>query len=185
MADAALIAPEEGRVLRRAGFTAAERTVGLVRVQIFSRATEAEARFSEQLQLRLPGPRQAIEAEGMQWCWSAPGEWVVSVPVGTEAVVIESLRSRCGDFFAVLNVITDSRVCLHLSGTNVRELLARGCTVDFHPDSFCVGHCASTRFADIPVMVLRPGEDGDFLLYVDSSYGDYLFKWLEAASRDC
>jgi sarcosine oxidase subunit gamma len=83
---------------------------------------------------------------------------------------------------AVLVDITDGIAAFEMHGPAVRDLLAQGCGLDFHPRSFPPGHCARTRFAQIAVLI-DCLDELRFVLYVSRSYAHYLQSWLiDAAS---
>jgi sarcosine oxidase subunit gamma len=175
----------QGGSLSRKYFTVRENTdCGLIRLQTFHRRAGQVDNVSAQLGLALPGPGAALDSGDMQLFWSAPGEWVIVVPRGSERARLMELQAKLDGLFAVLSVMTDSRVTLQLGGAQLRTVLARGSSVDFHPSAFTVGRCLSTRLAGVPVMlVVRPWEE--YLLFADRSVAAYLLDWLQAASRDC
>ena len=79
--------------------------------------------------------------------------------------------------------LTDGVAGLAVTGSAVRELLAKGCGLDLHPRSFPAGRCARTRFAQIP-LVMDCLEASRFELYAARSYEHYLHAWLDDAARE-
>jgi sarcosine oxidase subunit gamma len=82
---------------------------------------------------------------------------------------------------AVLVDITDGVAAFEAQGPAVRDLLAQGCGLDFHPRSFPPGLCARTRFAQIAVLI-DCLDELRFVLYVSRSYAHYLQSWLTDAA---
>jgi sarcosine oxidase subunit gamma len=72
---------------------------------------------------------------------------------------------------------------LQISGPEVRDLLAKGCSLDLHPPLFPPGCAARTRFAGMPVIVCCTGTSA-FELIVTRSYTDYLLSWLADAELE-
>ena len=72
---------------------------------------------------------------------------------------------------------------LQISGPEVRDLLAKGCSLDLHPPLFPPGRVARTRFAGMPVIVWCTGTSA-FDLIVTRSYTDYLLSWLADAELE-
>ena len=72
---------------------------------------------------------------------------------------------------------------IHISGPEVRDLLAKGCSLDLHPPLFPPRHAARTRFAGMPVIVCCTGTSA-FELIVTRSYTDYLLSWLADAELE-
>jgi sarcosine oxidase subunit gamma len=172
--------------IARDGFDVFEKIgLGLIRLQVFSRKADAVVLASERLGMSLPNAGKIATRQQEQWFWSAPGEWLIAVPEDAEMEVVNSLRAKLDGLFAVLSVITDSQVVLELSGQCLREVLARGSTVDLHPSRFGEGQCLNTRFAAVSVMLACPGAADPILLFADRTVATYLNRWLRAASADC
>ena len=58
------------------------------------------------------------------------------------------------------HALTDLRgglICIRLSGTRVRDVLAKGSTLDFHDRVFRVGHCAQTVLGKASMLIARLG----------------------------
>lgn len=185
MAELAAITPLQGRGLSQAQFSVRENSdYGLIRLQTFHRKAGQVENLSLQLGLALPGPGAMLAGGELQIFWSAPGEWVIAVPRGDERAALMELQAKLDGMLAVLSVMTDSRVALQLGGQQLRTILARGSSADFHPASFAEGRCLTTRFAGVPVMLVAlPGEE--CMLCADRSVAAYLLDWFSAASRDC
>ena len=185
MAELAAITPLQGRGLSRAQFSVRENSdYGLIRLQTFHRKAGQVDNLSMQLGLALPGPGAILASGDLQIFWSAPGEWVIAVPRGSERAALMDLHAKLDGLLAVLSAMTDSRVVLQLGGQQLRTVMARGSSVDFHPASFAEGRCLTTRFAGVPVMLVAlPGEE--CLLFADRSVAAYLLDWFEASSQDC
>jgi len=185
MAELPAITALQGKGFSRARFSVREiNNCGLIRLQTFHRKAGQVDNLSMQLGLALPGPGAMLADGEQQLFWSAPGEWVIAVPRGSERAALMELQSKLDGLLAVQSVMTDSRVVLQLGGQQLRAVLARGSSADVHPTSFAEGRCLTTRFAGVPVMLVAlPGEE--CLLFADRSVAAYLLDWFEAASRDC
>jgi sarcosine oxidase subunit gamma len=72
---------------------------------------------------------------------------------------------------------------IQIGGPEVRDLLAKGCSLDLHPPLFPPGHAARTRFAGMPVVVCCTGTSA-FELIVTRSYTNYLLSWLADAELE-
>lgn len=161
----------------------ARNDLGLLRVQIFDRDSEAAGRLEAALGFAPPGAGQMLERPRQNWCPSAPGEWVIVTPAGELGAVKAELSAALTGEFAVISEIGDSRVIFELVGEGLRGVLARGSTLDFHPRSFSQGDCRVTRFAGVPVMLVC--EEDRMLLLADISLQDYLAQWFAASSGRC
>jgi len=87
-----------------------------------------------------------------------------------------------GSAFRATNV-SDALARIEINGPEVRNLLAKGCSLDLHPPRFAPGRCARTRFAGMPVIVCCRGAS-KFECIVTISYVDYLLSWLADATLE-
>lgn len=111
-----------------------------------------------------------------------PGEWVIAwheYPASGLRQHIEPDLSRLG---LVLVGLTDGLVVFEVRGPAARDVLSKGCGLDFHPRVFPAGRCARTRFAQIPVLIECLEQPSRFELYVARSYSGYLHAWLTDAT---
>jgi len=122
----------------------------------------------------LPGPVHVLCV--------GPGEWLIvshEHPVSSLRECIEPDRRKR---YLVLVDLTDGFAGLDVQGSAAREIMSKGCGLDFHPRSFPAGRCARTRFAQIPVVIDCLDQPCRFELYVARSYVDYLRSWLTDAA---
>jgi len=101
--------------------------------------------------------------------WLGPDEWLV----------LGGREEDYPDAAAVVDV-SANRVCLELSGDDVEDVLAQGCTLDLHPSVFASGRCAQTLLARAQVIPHRTSEES-FRIFVRPSFAPYLRAWLEDA----
>ena len=111
-----------------------------------------------------------------------PGEWLVVSDERDASSLREQMQSDLAAQSIALVDLTDGMSTLEVQGPATRELLAKGCGLDLHPQSFPAGHCARTRFAQIPVIVECLDESARFGLYAARSYHNYLYAWLNDAA---
>jgi len=115
--------------------------------------------------------------------WLGPDQWLLTSESDSVADIITHIdEALSGQLFAA-NDMSSGLACFSLSGQSSRTLLAMGCGIDMHPDSFSAGQCIRTRFAQVPVFMVATG-DIEFDLYVDRSYAHYLHEWITAAGED-
>jgi sarcosine oxidase, subunit gamma len=107
----------------------------------------------------------------------APGEWLFISHEQDASNLREAFSPGLLQEGAVLVDSTDGIAAFAVEGPAVRDVLAQGCGLDFHPRSFPPGQCARTRFAQIAV-VLDCLDEARFELYVSRSYAHYLQAWL-------
>lgn len=108
---------------------------------------------------------------------TAPGDWLLVSSEHTAAELGAELSADLSIQGLVLTDLSDGLVIMELRDPYVRELLAKGCGLDFHVSAFIPGMCARTRFAQLPVVLLCKAENA-FELFVARSYAVYLRMWL-------
>lgn len=69
-----------------------------------------------------------------------------------------------------------------IAGRGARALLARGAMIDLDARHFPPGHCARTRVARCPAILLPRAED-TIDLFAARSYAPWLLGWLHDAAR--
>ena len=106
----------------------------------------------------------AGEREGAPLAWEDPQATRLS----------DALSGRA----CALTDLTGAQICIRLSGANARNVLAKGCTLDFHPGVFRPGSCAQTVLGKASMLVclfstgLDPAGSGDTNAPADSGHAD-------------
>ncbi len=114
----------------------------------------------------------------------APGDWLVVSHQHHPVIVREHFGVDLPKYGLVLADLSDALAGLVGRGPGARELLSKGCGLDFHPKSFPADSCARTRFAQIAVVIEAREEETCFELYVARSHSAYLRDWLTDAAVD-
>jgi sarcosine oxidase subunit gamma len=137
-------------------------------------------------------PNTSAEGKDTTVIWLSPEEWWVifeSDESTAERALADGLRvSLGGCLFAVVEV-GESRTAIRVSGPRVRDLLAKGCPLDFHPAVFGgPGHSAQSLMAKAPAVIHQLADSADghavFEIYVLRSFAEYLWLWLADAAAE-
>ena len=127
-------------------------------------------------------PLTSVESGDVSVRWISPDEWLIIVP-GLKAFDVESaLQAELSGHYQVVNVSGGWTVFM-LSGKNARDVLQKSAPVDVHPAAFPVGKVVTTVFAKSSAIIRRAGDD-QYELVVRRSFADYLWLWLQDASRE-
>jgi sarcosine oxidase subunit gamma len=111
--------------------------------------------------------------------WLGPDEWLVLAPPGWETALAAGMGDAIGSCDGAVTDVSAERAALELTGAHVRELLARGCSIDLHPKVTPIGSCMQTLLARTGVViVVHDVSASDFLVLVRTSFADYLASWL-------
>jgi len=114
--------------------------------------------------------------------WLGPDEWLLeAAPERISGLAAQLIAETSGQHVAVTD-LSDSYVCYTLSGNSVRQLLARGCTLNLHPKVFTAGSCTQTGLAKATVLLALQGDR--FALKLRRSFSDYLLQWMRVAGAE-
>ncbi len=147
-------------------------------------AREAFARSVEQtLGVALPlVPNSVSGNEARTVLWLGPDEWLLVVTDGEEIEVGRALHAALGEQHFALTDVSDSRTVIGFTGTQAREVLMKGCSLDLHPRAFGPGRCAQTRLARAHMLLHQLDEVPSYDVYVHRSFANYVWRWLEDAT---
>ncbi|WP_372831784.1 sarcosine oxidase subunit gamma [Pontibacterium sp.] len=127
-------------------------------------------------------PLTSVEKGEASIRWMSPDEWLIIVP-GLKAFDVETrFRDEMDGHYSLVNGSGGSTV-LELSGDDVVEMLKKCTPIDLHPSEFQVGKVVSTVFAKSTAVIRRTGEK-QFELVIRRSFSDYLWLWIQDASRE-
>lgn len=116
----------------------------------------------------------------LAFVWSGPGHWLV---LGSQTS--EPVEARLGAVFGAQASIFDqggSRVLLDLRGPHVRDVLAKGVSIDLHPRSFKTGDVAVTTASHLAVHLWQIADEPVYRLLVVRTYFDSFWRWLAVSA---
>ncbi len=128
-------------------------------------------------------PNSWVPAGDGRLVWLGPDEWLVTspgtAPEALEAELAAALRPAGG----VAVDVSAQRTVLRIGGPRVREVLAKGCSLDLHPRLFLPGSSAQTTLGQAGIVLLAL-DGGEFAVVVRASFAGYLATWLLDASLE-
>jgi sarcosine oxidase subunit gamma len=116
--------------------------------------------------------------------WLGPDEWLVVSTATDGPGLAGHLSDSLANVHASVNDVSGGQVTIRLIGKDVRSILSRGCSIDFHEDSFKPGDCAQSGLAKASVVIGCIDQSGTIEVIVRRSFADYLARWLQNAARD-
>ncbi len=131
----------------------------------------------------LPLDPNSLNSGQHRIAWLGPDEWLVMTEADVPALIADIEAASPGAAMAV-NDVSGGQVALELRGAPVRELLAKGCTLDLHPAAFGPGRCAQSGLAKANVLLCCYDDESGMLLVVRRSFADYLCRWLAKAGEE-
>ncbi len=136
------------------------------------------------LEQTLPVVPNTIGAGNRRIYWLGPDEWLVVCSVSEARNLIAELRESLSAQHASVTDVTGGQIAMQLSGSGAREVLCKGCTLDFRPRSFEVGSCAQSGLAKANVLIGLLDNQPTFQIIVRRSFAEYLALWLRHAARE-
>ena len=116
--------------------------------------------------------------------WMGPDEWHI-ITDRSAPDLVSALGANSGSPNGACNDVSGGYVYLELTGEDTADVLAKGCTLDLHPQVFKPGTCAQTNLAKCAVLIARPDRQDTFELLVRRSFAEYACLWLTQAARQC
>ena len=132
--------------------------------------------------LTLPAGPKAASKDGLAFIGTAPGQWLV-VAQGDGSAQFDALRPRLAETATIVEQ-TDAKAVVEISGSRVRETLAKGCMIDLHPRVFGPGDAATTPIALIDCQIWQIDAGPTYLLAVPSSYAGSFWSWLTSSAAE-
>ena len=130
----------------------------------------------------LPDAPGIVAGSDMSFIWSGRGHWLaLSRPTGT------GIEARLADPLQGLVAVcdqSDSRIMLEVRGPKVREVLAKGVSLDLHSSVFRMGDAALTSVSHMSLQFWQTDEAPAYRLLVARSYFQSFWRWLASAAAE-
>ncbi len=163
----------------------AEPYVAMVDVRL-----RADVSGTELLGTRLPTTPNTWEANGaVRAIWLGPDEWLLTSTAHAPDELTGRVRETVRPLGGTVADVSAQRIGVRLTGRRVRDVLAKGCSIDLHPRVFGRGSAAQTTIGQAGVILLALSDAGsvdrgDYLVLVRSSFAGYLADWLLDAAQE-
>lgn len=169
----------------QAGLWACERQQQMATVMAYhGRRAELAARLQAGYGLALPDGPCRTSSPGVAMIGLGPRTWLFTRAAGVP--IAPELAEVVGDTAAVTDQ-SDGYAMLRLSGPRLREVLAKGVSIDLHDEVFVPGSAAATSCAHLGVILWRL-EDADghpvFELAVFRSFAHSLWHFIEVSAAE-
>ena len=113
--------------------------------------------------------------------WLGPDEFMIICEAGKDEELASAIHTSFGSLNAAVTNITDALAAFHLKGAAVRRVLAKGCALDLHQNSFTSDDAAQTLLSHAAVTIMALADD-EFIVICRTSFASYLHDWfLDAA----
>ena len=155
----------------------------ILRVQTWDSKAMAPTVIEDLLERSRPRTTGAVESGCAEMICVGPADWLVIAAEADATKWLDRFASAFDGRAFRASDVSDALARFEITGSDVRDLLAKGCSLDLHSPLFPAGRSARTRFAGMPVIV-RSIDTYRFELIVEQSYVDYLRAWLADAELE-
>ena len=130
-------------------------------------------------------PSTVVDGRDAAAIWFGPQEWLVTSTTRDGEALEAQLREAIAEHGGTAVDVSAQRTIVRLRGDHARDVLAKGCSLDLHPNVFGPGAAAQTMLG-LAAVVLIPLDDSatDYRIIVRSSFAGYLADWLIDAAED-
>jgi sarcosine oxidase subunit gamma len=161
---------------------AVEPFVAMVDVRLARVGAEASAALGVDLPA---APNTWVPAGTGRAVWLGPDEWLLTSTTETPEELEARVRAAVLSLGGSATDVSAQRIGLRLTGARVRDVLAKGCSIDLHPRVFGRGSSAQTALGQAGVVLLALSDAGDdYVVLVRSSFAGYLADWLLDAALE-
>ncbi len=132
----------------------------------------------------LPLVPNSVVSGDQHACWLGPEEWLLVMSADSVSSTMLALDKALHGQHVSINDLSGGQLTFRLTGDKVREVLAKGCSLDLHESVFRAGDCAQTGLAKANVLIVFRETESGFDLVVRRSFSDYLLQWLQTAGAE-
>jgi sarcosine oxidase subunit gamma len=156
--------------------------VAMVDVRLGTVGAEASAALGVELPT---APNTWVPAGTGRAVWLGPDEWLLSSTTEAPEELEARVRAAALELGGSATDVSAQRIGLRLTGARVRDVLAKGCSIDLHPRVFGRGSSAQTMLGQAGVVLLALSDAADdVVVLVRSSFAGYLADWLLDAALE-
>jgi sarcosine oxidase subunit gamma len=117
--------------------------------------------------------------------WLGPDEWQIVTEFDAARGLETKLSNALTDHHASVSDLSGGQIAFHVSGPGVRDVLAKGCTLDLAQGKFDVGDCAQSGLAKANALIGLIDDAGTvFEIVARRSFSDYALRWLTHAASE-
>ncbi|WP_238370420.1 sarcosine oxidase subunit gamma [Heliomarina baculiformis] len=128
-----------------------------------------------------PGQRQITVSDTGALAWMSPDELLILCPYEEVSDRLAKMTKTLGNTNALAVDVSDARAIFAISGEDARDVMAKLCPVDLHPEVFKPGEIRRTRLAQIAAAIWMEDDD-NFRLICFRSVAQYAYDVLKVAA---
>lgn len=143
------------------------------------------AAMREAYGVTLPDTPLRVEgSRGVSVIWYGPEQWFVIAERGREGRDLEAELTPVAGAHAAIVDQGDGRAVVRLSGSHVRDVLAKGMGLDLHPKAFKPNGVAITQASHIGVVLWQADAAPVYEIAMFRSFADSFARWLTHSAAE-
>ena len=159
--------------------------VGKINLRIKEEDSESRKIVSEFLRYNLPNFSGEVQGNNeTRTAWLGPNEFLIHCLDSEKFNIINKIRDILGNGFYSVTDVSDYYITIRLSGEKSIEVLSKGCPLNFKQYLNIKDSCAQSYISKASVFIDRLADDQIFDISVRWSFAEYLWDWLEDASKE-
>lgn len=130
-------------------------------------------------ELTLPlAPNTTARSDKVTALWLGPTSWLLAGGAASALIDFAAKRDALNTAGGALFDVSAGRVAWTISGPRAMDVLAKGCTLDFHPRAFATGTCAQSVFGHVNVLIDKRNDEPTFSMMVARSFARHVWHAL-------
>tara|TARA_B100000965_G_scaffold353852_1_gene330017 strand:+ start:233 stop:796 length:564 start_codon:yes stop_codon:yes gene_type:complete len=159
--------------------------VGKINLRIKEEDSESRKIVSEFLRYNLPNSSGEVQGNNeTRTACLGPDELLIHCLDKEKFNIINNIREILGNKFYSITDVSDYYITIRLSGEKSIEVLSKGCPLNFKQYLNIKDSCAQSYISKASVFIDRLADDQIFDISVRWSFAEYLWDWLEDASKE-
>ncbi|WP_321449953.1 sarcosine oxidase subunit gamma family protein [uncultured Cohaesibacter sp.] len=123
-------------------------------------------------------PCSSQEKGAVAVLWMGPDEWLIIANETDALKPLPEMALALAEYHCALVDISNSKVMLSLSGPSSRDVLSKGCSIDFYSNEWRKGLCVNSLYARCDVTIWQRATRDHYTILVKNSFSDYVSDYL-------
>jgi len=103
--------------------------------------------------------------------WNGPSNWMI---ISKNKDILNKIKKKCDDKNFAITDLSHSRTMIELKGNNSKEILKKGCPINFN--EFKLNNCVNSVFHGITITIDMTDENPEiFRIFALRSFGESLY----------
>lgn len=148
------------------------------------KSAEVKAAIETAYGVALPSTPERVTGNGIAFIWHGPEQWLAIADRGAGGRDLEvELKPLLGGVAAIVDQ-SDGRAVVRVSGTHVRDVLAKGVSLDLHPSVFKANGVAISHAAHIGIVIWQTDAAPVYEIAMFRSFADSFMTWLTHSAAE-